>query len=216
MRLHTDKPLLLYALMLAAACALFPGTSLAGNQRYQPLAASVRTILHHSISDQAAPRLVFDNAKEGETWLKDMSMRLHTLMPDREERENFLISVQYEASRAGLDPQMVLGVIEVESRFRKYAVSRAGARGFMQVMPFWVKQIGSKEHNLFHLRTNLRYGCTILRHYLDIEKGNLDRALERYNGSLGRPEYSDKVKYAWQKHWSLPRTMAGQAPNPGI
>jgi soluble lytic murein transglycosylase-like protein len=90
----------------------------------------------------------------------------------------------------------------VESNFRKHAVSYAGARGYMQVMPFWVKLIGAKDHNLFHIRTNLRYGCTILRHYLDMEKGDLYRALGRYNGSLGRPEYPALVQNAWQRNWS--------------
>jgi soluble lytic murein transglycosylase-like protein len=99
--------------------------------------------------------------------------------------------------RAGLNPQLILGVIQVESAFRKYAVSRAGARGYMQVMPFWVKLIGTSEHNLFHLRTNLRYGCTILRHYLDIEKGDLFRALGRYNGTLGKADYPNRVIRTW-------------------
>ncbi len=123
-------------------------------------------------------------------------------------RRDFLTSVHYEATRAGLDPQMVLGLIEVESGFRKYAISNAGARGYMQVMPFWVEQLGTQEQDLFHLRTNLRYGCTILRHYLDIENGNLYRALGRYNGTLGRPEYPNRVKTAWQRHWNLPRNKA--------
>jgi soluble lytic murein transglycosylase-like protein len=104
-----------------------------------------------------------------------------------------LVTVHYEAKRAGLDPEMVLGLIEVESGFRKYAVSSATAMGYMQIMPFWTKVIGSKDHNLFHLRTNLRYGVTILRHYIDIERGDLFRALGRYNGSLGKPEYPNLV-----------------------
>ena len=104
-----------------------------------------------------------------------------------------------EATRAGLDPQLVLGLIQVESNFRKYAVSSAGARGYMQVMPFWSKLLAQSEDNLFHLRTNLRYGCTILRHYLDIEKGDLFRALGRYNGSLGKADYPNKVYAAWQR-----------------
>ena len=106
----------------------------------------------------------------------------------------------------------MLGLIQVESGFRKYAVSSAGARGYMQVMPFWVKLIGSKDNNLFHLRTNLRYGCTILRHYLDIEKGDLYRALGRYNGSLGQPEYPNMVRGAWEKHWNWePKLAAAEA-----
>lgn len=128
-------------------------------------------------------------------------------IPDARYREDFLRTVHYEASRAGLDPQMVLGLIQVESGFKKYAVSSVGARGFMQVMPFWVRSIGAKDHNLFLLRTNLRYGCTILRHYVDIERGDLYRALGRYNGSLGRPEYPNMVLGAWRKHWDYsPKT----------
>jgi soluble lytic murein transglycosylase-like protein len=109
--------------------------------------------------------------------------------------------VHYEATRAGLDPQLVLGVIQHESAFRKYAVSIVGARGYMQVMPFWTKLIGSPEQNLFHLRTNLRYGCVILRHYLDIENGDVYRALGRYNGSLGQAEYPTAVMTALNRNW---------------
>lgn len=140
-----------------------------------------------------------------------MSRRLEKRLPDKAYREDFLRTAHYEAKRAGLDPQLVLGLIEVESGFKKYAVSSAGARGYMQVMPFWVREIGTSEQDLFHLRINLRYGCTILRHYLDIEKGDLFRALGRYNGSLGRPEYPNMVRAAWHGHWILPeRTAANE------
>lgn len=138
---------------------------------------------------------------EAVNWLEEMSRRLAKRMPNQENRLEFLRAVHYEAKRAGLDPQLVLGLIQVESGFKKYAVSSAGARGYMQVMPFWVKLIGGRNDNLFHLRMNLRYGCTILKHYLDIEKGDLFRALGRYNGSLGRAEYPDAVRAAWEKHW---------------
>jgi soluble lytic murein transglycosylase-like protein len=130
-----------------------------------------------------------------------MEERLARRIPDRQQRLQLLRTVHYEATRAGLDPQLVLGVLEIESGFRKYALSRAGARGYMQVMPFWVKLIGRPADNLFHLRTNLRYGCVILRHYLDIEKGDYFRALGRYNGSLGRPEYPNLVFGAWRGRW---------------
>ena len=203
---YFELPLLAAGLLLASAAH-------GGNQIYTPLSASVRTVLHQSIADQAAPKLAFSSDQEGQAWLDEMSRRLHSRIPDEQERNKFLTAVQYEATRAGLDPQMVLGLIEVESHFRKYAVSNSGARGYMQVMPFWVEQIGSKEQNLFHLRTNLRYGCTILRHYLDVEKGDLYRALERYNGSLGRKEYPNLVKSAWQKHWNLPRKMTTLNPD---
>jgi len=173
----------------------------AGSQREEPLSNSVKAMMQRSISDQASPRLMFASAEDGSRWLNEMSSRLQKRMPNQQYREDFLRTVHYEATRAGLDPQMVLGLIQVESGFKKYAVSSVGARGFMQVMPFWVRSIGATDHNLFHLRLNLRYGCTILRHYLDIENGDLYRALGRYNGSLGKPQYPNLVLGAWRKHW---------------
>ncbi|MDT3668711.1 MAG: transglycosylase SLT domain-containing protein [Aromatoleum sp.] len=185
-----------------ALCAgLAAGSAFAGNQAYEPMSASVRAALHAAVSDAGAPELPIADATERAGWLAEMSRRLEKRIPDRNYREELLTAVHYEATRAGLDPQLVLGLIQVESAFRKYAVSSAGARGFMQVMPFWIKTIGLPADNLFHLRTNLRYGCTILRHYLDVEKGDLFRALGRYNGSLGRPEYPNLVRAAWEKHW---------------
>ena len=174
-----------------------------GAQIYQPLSASVRSVLHHAVSDQASSESAFTSQQEADIWLSTMSSRLEKRIPNATNRMNFLKTVHYEATRAGLDPELVLGLIEVESGFRKYAVSKAGARGYMQVMPFWVKEIGANQHNLFHLRTNLRYGCVILRHYLDMENGNLYRALGRYNGSLGKPGYPNMVKSAWQNHWGI-------------
>ena len=200
---------LAWALLLAA-----PGAAHAGAQAYEPLAASVQAALHKSISDHVAPFLAFDTEMEARRWLAAMSRRLAARMPDRLQREEFLVTVHYEAKRAGLDPQLVLGLIQVESNFRKYAVSTAGARGYMQVMPFWIKVIGDQEHNLFHLRINLRYGCVILRHYLDIEKGDLYRALGRYNGSLGKPEYPNLVVRAWQRDWQYTTRTAGTAREP--
>lgn len=178
---------------------------------YEPLSASVRAALHAAISDHATPFLAFNTEAEARAWLNAMSKKLERRMPDRRQREEFLITVHYEATRAGLDPQLVLGLIQVESNFRKYAVSSAGARGFMQVMPFWVKLIGAHDHNLFHLRTNLRYGCTILRHYLDIERGGYYRALGRYNGSLGQPQYPNMVMRAWVDNWKY-STVAQLTP----
>jgi len=174
----------------------------AGGQIEEPLSNSVKSMMQKTISDSAAPRVVFANEMEGRIWMREMSERLQKRMPDKTMREDFLRTVHYEATRAGLDPQLVLGLIQVESGFKKYAVSSVGARGFMQVMPFWVRSIGAPDHNLFHLRLNLRYGCTILRHYVDIERGDLYRALGRYNGSLGRPEYPSMVVGAWRKNWS--------------
>lgn len=192
-------------LPLSLAGMLFVSNVFAGAQVYTPISASVRAVLQHSVSDQAAPKLAFASQYEADVWLKEMSQRLEKRLPDKEYRLNFLKTVHYEATRAGLDPELVLGLIEVESGFKKYAVSSAGARGYMQVMPFWVKEIGTNQQNLFHLRINLRYGCTILRHYLDMERGDLYRALGRYNGSLGRPEYPNLVHAAWRKNWTLPR-----------
>lgn len=185
-------------------CILISSFAIAGAQKEEPLSNSVKALMQKSISDKAAPRLVFASDAEGETWLYDMSNRLKKRIANDDYRIEFLQSVQYEASRAGLDPQLVLGLIQVESGFKKYAVSSVGARGYMQVMPFWVRSIGAKDHNLFYLRLNLRYGCTILRHYLDIEHGDLYRALGRYNGSLGQPQYPNLVVGAWRKNWQYP------------
>ena len=189
---------------LLAAGLLFSSLAFGGAQIQSPLSASVRAVLQHSIADQASANSGFSSVQKERIWMRTMSHRMSKYMPDRNTRLDFLKTVHYEAARAGLDPQMVLGLIEVESRFRKYAVSKAGARGYMQVMPFWVKDIGTQGQDLFHLRTNLRYGCTILRYYLDMEHGNLFRALGRYNGSLGRPGYPLRVKNAWLNHWNLP------------
>jgi soluble lytic murein transglycosylase-like protein len=183
---------------LLAAGLLFAHTTYGGAQAYQPLSASVQISLNHAVSDQAPPKLKFAS-QEFNIWLNDTSRRLEKRIPDATDRADFLKTVYYEATRAGLDPQLVLGLIQVESGFKKYAVSSAGARGYMQVMPFWLNLIGQPKGNLFHLRTNLRYGCIILRHYLDIEKGDLYRALGRYNGSLGKPEYPNLVNAAWHK-----------------
>lgn len=177
------------------------GCASAGAQKYEPLAASVRAALHAAVSDRRPPASSFDSPLAAAHWLEEMSSRLARRIPDLEYRLEFLRAVHYEAKRAGLDPQLVLGLIQVESGFRKYAISSAGARGYMQVMPFWVKLIGDRNDNLFHLRMNLRYGCTILKHYLDMEKGDLYRALGRYNGSLGQPEYPAAVRAAWENHW---------------
>ncbi len=194
-------PLLLAALVAAPAWA--------GAQREEALAANVASAMSRSIADVNAPRLVFEDPSEGPLWLAEMSRRLEKRIPDQWTRERLLTAIHYEATRAGLDPQMVLGLIQVESGFKKYAISPVGARGLMQVMPFWVRSIGASGHNLFDLTTNLRYGCTILRHYLDIERGNLFRALGRYNGSLGRAEYPNLVVGAWKAHWQW-QQPAGQ------
>ncbi len=196
-------------LVLCLAGALLPSAVQAGAQQYEPLAASVQAALHESIADRASPEPQFPSIQEKVNWLTEMSARLTRRMPDRAARLDFLKTAYYEAKRAGLDPQMVLGLIEVESGFKKYSISLAGARGYMQVMPFWVRLIGTKDSNLFHMRTNLRFGCTILRHYLDIENGDLFRALGRYNGSLGQAEYPNMVRAAWERHWAWGPTVIG-------
>ncbi|MDO9225855.1 MAG: lytic transglycosylase domain-containing protein [Pseudomonadota bacterium] len=186
-----------------ALLALLAGNAWAGAQMYEPMSASVRSQLAKSVSDTAVENAAFSESPYVQAWLAEMSRRLARRIPDAEFREDFLNTLHYEATRAGLDPELMLGLIEVESGFKKYAVSVVGARGFTQVMPFWIKTIGTRDHNLFHLRTNLRYGATILRHYLDIERGNLFRALGRYNGSLGKAEYPNMVRAAWHKHWTF-------------
>ena len=193
--------MLKYLTIGMALCGLFCSAAQA-NQQYQPLSASVSAALHRSVADTASPRLAFEDEMDGAVWLADMSGRLGKYIRDDTSRRDFLVTVHYEATRAGLDPQMVLALIQVESGFRKFAVSKAGARGYMQVMPFWVKLLGGEDnHNLFNLRTNLRYGCVILRHYIDVEQGNLFRALGRYNGSLGKAKYPNKVRRAWNNNW---------------
>ncbi len=186
---------------LALLALLVPLTALGGAQQYEPLADAVRVRLSRLVSDRAQSAMVFRSTEDAQRWLQEMDARLARRIPDRKQRVELLRTVHYEATRARLDPQLVLGVIEVESGFRKYAVSKAGARGYMQVMPFWTRLIGQPGHNLFHLRTNLAYGCAILRHYLDMEKGDYFRALGRYNGSLGKPEYPNLVLGAWRGRW---------------
>jgi soluble lytic murein transglycosylase-like protein len=194
------------------------GVAHAGAQTYEPLSEATRAALNKAVSDSASLRLAFDSEAEAQAWISEMSQRLQKRMPDDFMRVLFLKTLHYEATRAGLDPQLVLGLIQVESGFRKYAVSSASARGYMQVMPFWLKEIGSGKDNLFDMRTNLRFGCTILRYYLDRERGNLFRALGRYNGSLGRSEYPNLVMGALRNTWRyIPptRTVQSTTNHPG-
>ena len=184
----------------ALLLALAPVPALAGAQVEERLAPSVVAGLQRAIADNPVPA-DYRNRAGLRHWVEEMSRRLAPKLADPRSRDDFLATVHYEAERAGLDPQLVLGVIQHESNLRKYAISHADARGYMQVMPFWTKLIGTTEHNLFNLRTNLRYGCVILRHYLDTENGDLFRALGRYNGSLGRPEYPTAVLAAMNRSW---------------
>ena len=181
-----------------------PRAARAGAQAEEPLADAVRTALSAAIAQGAPPQPQFHSSEARVAhlrWLGEMSQRLQRRKPDPRTRVEFLQSVWYEAGRAGLDTSLVLGLIEVESGFRKFAVSVAGARGYMQVMPFWSRLIGDGDASrLFHLQTNLRFGCTILRHYLDRERGDLFLALGRYNGSRGRPAYPNAV-FGARRRW---------------
>ena len=205
-------------LTLAASAAAWPlRPAHAGTQAEEPLAGSVRSALSAAVANSAPPKPVFSDIETRLVylyWLSAMSERLKPRHPDAIGRLEFLETVWYESKRAGLEPALVLGLVQVESAFRKYAVSRAGARGYMQVMPFWSRVIGDGDPSrLFHLQTNLRFGCVILRHYLDAERGDLFLALGRYNGSRGRPQYPRAVFAArdgWQPVPLLPR--AGNAP----
>ena len=184
----------------------------AGAQREETLADDVASIMRQSVEHASPPYLVFDRATDAQRWLNEMSARLTRFIDNELYRRRLLTMIQYEATRADLNPQMVLGLIEVESAFRQYAVSNVGAKGLMQVMPFWQRYIGNESHNLFDIRTNLRYGCTILRHYSNLENGNLHRALARYNGSLGSNRYPNAVIGAWLNRWQW--TLETQQPAP--
>jgi len=196
---------------LLAVAALSPllfrsTTSWAGAQVEEPLADSVRSALSAAIANSAPPKPVFDTTEARLSylqWLGEMSSRLKKRKAEHVARVEFLETLWYESARAGLDPSLVLGVVQVESGFRKYAISSAGARGYMQVMPFWARLIGGGDSaRLFHMQTNLRFGCVILRHYLNIERGDLFLTLGRYNGSRGRPEYPNLV-FGARKSWVL-------------
>jgi soluble lytic murein transglycosylase-like protein len=183
----------------------------AGAQAEEPLANAVRTALSAAVGNATPPVPVFASEaqrQQFEAWVALSEPRLLKRKPDALVRREFLQTVWYEAKRAGLEPSLVLGLIEVESAFRKHAISSVGARGYMQVMPFWSRLIGDGDPSrLFHMQTNLRFGCVILRHYLDRERGNLYMALGRYNGSRGRAEYPNAVFAAVQR-WPVP-SVAG-------
>ncbi|MCB1934597.1 MAG: lytic transglycosylase domain-containing protein [Nitrosomonas sp.] len=191
----------MYKLILLIVGLICISTVQANTEHYAKLIASTQIFSHTEINDASITQHQYTQLATDEKWLYAMSERLKRFKPDPYEREAFLRTVYYEAKRAGLDPQLVLSVIQVESGFKKYAISHAGARGYMQIMPFWVNAIGDSNHNLFHLRVNLRYGCMILRHYLDKENGDYFRALGRYNGSLGQATYPQLVFNLWHGPW---------------
>lgn len=183
--------------------ACFAVSAWAGNQKEEAISDSLRLALSNAVTDARPPKPAFDNIDQRIQylhWLGEMSDRLKKKMPDARTRREFLATVWYESRRAGLEPSLVLGLIQVESAFRKYAISSAKAHGYMQVMPFWTRLVGDGDRRkLFHMQTNLRYGCAILRLYLDMERGNLFLALGRYNGSRGRAEYPNAVLSAWRR-----------------
>ena len=143
----------------------------------------------------------FPDHFDAQVWLTDMSSRLERQVRDPGERIEILKRVHYEATRAELPPELILAVIDVESNFDRFAISVAGARGLMQIMPFWLDEIGRPDDNLMHIETNLRFGCTILKYYMDMENGDLIRALGRYNGSLGKRKYPNKVLDKLRLKW---------------
>jgi soluble lytic murein transglycosylase-like protein len=197
------------ALVTAVVLGGAPWRLAHGGQVEEPLADSVRTALAASIASDAPPRPVFGTTEARMAylqWLGTMSERLKRRKAEHRTRVEFLETVWYESRRAGLEPALVLGLVQVESAFRKYAISRVGARGYMQVMPFWARLIGDGDvSRLFHMQTNLRFGCVIMRHYLDIERGDLFLALGRYNGSRGRAPYPNAV-FAARRQWQLTPT----------
>ncbi len=196
----------LLSLPLLASPLFFSEQAVAGAQLEEPLIDSVRTALTSAIANRAPPIPEFRDTEsrlDYLRWLGAMSDRLRKKTPDWQTRKEFLQTVWYESKRAGLDLALVLGLIQVESNFRKFAVSPVGARGYMQVMPFWTRVIGDGDATkLFHMQTNLRFGCVILRHYLDREKGDLFMGLGRYNGSRGKAVYPDAVLGA-KKQWDF-------------
>ena len=194
----------LQRLLLACGALSFAEQARAGGQIEEPLVDSVRTALSSAIQNAAPPIPEFADTESRLKylrWLGAMSERLKKKKPDWETRKEFLQTVWYESKRAGLDVSLVMGLIQVESNFRKFAVSRVGARGYMQVMPFWTRVLGDGDAGkLFHMQTNLRFGCVILRHYLERERGDMFMALGRYNGSRGKAPYPSAVMGA-KRNW---------------
>ncbi|MEI6600543.1 MAG: lytic transglycosylase domain-containing protein [Comamonadaceae bacterium] len=194
----------LLALIASLGLLSVGGEAVAGAQLEEPLADSVRSALTAAISNSAPPVPEFSDTESRLAylrWLGRVSPRLQKQKPDWNVRKEFLQTLWYESRRAGLEPALVLGLIQIESNFRKFAVSSVGARGYMQVMPFWTRLLGDGDASqLFHMQTNLRFGCVILRHYLALEKGDLFLALGRYNGSRGKAPYPNAVLGA-KKRW---------------
>lgn len=188
-----------FALSIYALSVLGPFTPVLAETATQSIAADPQLI--SALKTAASAAHSFDNAYDAEVWLVAKDLPLSRIISNRQQRLDLLKLIHAEATLARLQPEIVLAVIEVESRFDSYAVSKAGALGIMQVMPFWKNEIGRPGDNLIDIRTNLRYGCTILRYYLDKERGQLADALARYNGSYGEYWYAELVLDAWAKNW---------------
>lgn len=196
-------PLIAFCLILAV---LLPIHSLASpSANTQRSATSPSNLVDQDLKEHLKQAITeassFKDKFEAQVWLIDMSNRLKRYIKNSERRIQFLKVLHQEATKANLPPEAVLAVIQIESAFKQYAISYVGARGYMQVMPFWKKEIGREDDNMMNMETNLRYGCTILAYYLKIEKGNWIRALGRYNGSLGKMKYPEKVLLAWERNW---------------
>lgn len=189
------------ALCVVLVC-FFIGLPASANQQYEPMADHVRLALRSALNAGHVPKPIFESVGHRIDWMARMSRRLARRVPNFSERTELIKTIRYEAQRVGIDPQIIFALIEVESNFRAEAVSHAGAIGLMQVMPFWTDVLSKgSSRELFEPRVNIRYGCLILRHYLDIEKGNLDRALGRYNGSLGKMTYPNLVYDRLDRNW---------------
>jgi soluble lytic murein transglycosylase-like protein len=205
-RVGRERRALVAATVVAPATLAWPSLAEAGAQVEEPLADSVRSALSAAVVEAAPPKPSFLTVEDRLAylrWLAAMSDRLTRQKPELVTRVEFLQTLWYESTRAGLEPALLLGLVQVESGFRKYAISIAGARGYMQVMPFWARLIGDGDvGRLFHMQTNLRFGCVILRHYLERERGDLYLGLGRYNGSRGRAEYPNAV-FAARRRWEL-------------
>lgn len=176
---------------------LIPSIAISAAQERHAVTTELRVLLEKAIAASDS----FEDRFDAEVWLSDMSTRLTKRVADDKERLAILQAVHYEATRAELAPELVLAVIDIESRFDRFAISKAGALGLMQIMPFWLKELDEPEANLFEITTNLRFGCTILKHYIDKEQGDLRKGLARYNGSVGKRKYPDKVFSALSRHW---------------
>lgn len=201
-----SRRLALTTLVSGVGGLVLPGRAHAGSQLEEPLVDSVRTALSSAIANHAPPVPEFQDTESRLAylrWLGSMSERLKKKKPEWNVRQEFLQSIWYESRRAGLDTAMVLGLVQVESNFRKFAVSSVGARGYMQIMPFWTRVLADGDAGkLFHMQTNLRFGCVILRHYLERERGDVFLALGRYNGSRGRAPYPNAV-FAARRQWEF-------------